>query len=55
MIFSYPWLFPYLRDLLPRGGGQLRTFWMVMGILSLAVLSYSGSQFFTGMGARRQY
>ena len=51
MIFSYPWLFPYLRDLLPRGGGQLRTLWMVMGILSLAVLSYSGSQFFTGMWA----
>ena len=51
MTFSYPWLFPYLRDLLPRGSEQLRTLWMVMGALSLAVLSYSGSQFFTGMWA----
>ena len=51
MTFSYPWLFPYLRDLLPRGSGQLRTLWMIMGALSLAVLSYSGSQFFTGMWA----
>ncbi len=51
MIFSYPWLFPYLRDILPRGSEQLRYLWMFMGALSLAVLSYSGSQFFTGMWA----
>ncbi len=51
MIFSYPWLLPYLRDILPRGSEQLRYLWMFMGALSLAVLSYSGSQFFTGMWA----
>ena len=51
MIFSYPWLFPYLRDILPRGSEQLRYLWMFMGALSLAVLTYSGSQFFTGMWA----
>ena len=51
MIFSYPWLFPVLRDWLPRGSDSLRDLWMVMGALSLAVLLYSGSQFFTGMWA----
>jgi Cu+-exporting ATPase len=49
MIFSYPWLFPYLKDLLPRGSEQLRYLWMAMGVLTLAVMAYSGSQFFTGM------
>ncbi len=49
MIFSYPWLFPYLRDIFPRGSEPLRYLWMVMGVLSLAVLAYSGSQFFVGM------
>ncbi len=51
MIFSYPWLFPMLREWLPRGSENLRYLWMVMGVFSLAVLSYSGSQFFTGMWA----
>jgi len=51
MIFSYPWLFPYLRDILPRGSEPLRYLWMGMGVLSLAVMAYSGSQFFTGMWA----
>jgi Cu+-exporting ATPase len=49
MIFSYPWLFPYLRDWLPRGSEELRYVWMGMGVLSLAVMAYSGNQFFTGM------
>ncbi|HEY6103913.1 MAG TPA: HAD-IC family P-type ATPase, partial [bacterium] len=49
MVFSYPWLFPVLREWLPRGSENLRYLWMVMGVLSFAVLSYSGSQFFTGM------
>ena len=51
MIFSYPWLFPVLREWLPRGSESVRALWMVMGVLSLAVLIYSGSQFFTGMWA----
>jgi len=49
MIFSYPWLIPYLRDVLPRGSEQLRYLWMFMGVLTLAVMAYSGSQFFVGM------
>ena len=49
MFLSYPYLFPVLRDLLPRGSDALRLVWILMGLASLAVLAYSGSQFFTGM------
>ena len=48
MVLSYPWLFPGLRDWLPRGSDELRVLWAVMGVAALAVLAYSGSQFFTG-------
>jgi Cu+-exporting ATPase len=49
MLLSYPWLFPVLRDWFPRGSPQLMYIWYGMGIASLAVLIYSGNQFFTGM------
>ena len=49
MILSYPWIFPGLRDWFPRGSPQLMYIWYAMGVASLAVLVYSGSQFFTGM------
>ena len=49
MILSYPWLFPVLRDWFPRGSPQLSYIWYAMGVASLAVLIYSGSQFFVGM------
>ncbi|MCL4294433.1 MAG: heavy metal translocating P-type ATPase [Anaerolineae bacterium] len=49
MILSYPWLFPVLRDWFPRGSPQLIYIWYAMGVASLAVLIYSGSQFFVGM------
>jgi len=48
MLLSYPWIFPVLKDWLPRDSDQLRAVWMAMGVASLAVLAYSGSQFFTG-------
>ena len=51
MIFSYPWLFPVLRDWFPRGSAQLWYVWAGMGIASAAVLLYSGNQFFTGAWA----
>ncbi|MFZ5871743.1 MAG: heavy metal translocating P-type ATPase [Actinomycetota bacterium] len=55
MVLSYPWLFPVLRDWFPRGSDQIRLLWAVMGVAALAVLVYSGSQFFTGAwGAIRQ-
>ncbi|MBI1743443.1 heavy metal translocating P-type ATPase [Candidatus Acetothermia bacterium] len=49
MIFSYPQLFPGLREALPHGSPQLRYLWMSMGVASLAVMVYSGNQFFVGM------
>lgn len=49
MILSYPYLIPGLRDLLPMGSAALWWVWFAMGIASLAVLVYSGSQFFVGM------
>src|SRR5262249_38737484 len=49
MILSYPWLIPGLRTWFPRGSPQLWYIWAVMGVLSLAVLAYSGNQFFVGM------
>jgi Cu+-exporting ATPase len=51
MLFSYPQLIPGLRDLLPKGSGQLRLLWMAMGVVALAVMIVSGNQFFTGMWA----
>ena len=48
MIFSYPWLFPVLRNWFPRNSPQLWYIWAGMGVGSLAVLLYSGNQFFTG-------
>ncbi len=48
MILSYPWIFPILRDWFPRGSPQLVYIWYAMGVASLAVLVYSGSQFFIG-------
>ena len=48
MVLSYPQIFPYLSDWLPKGSGQLRLVWGLMGIGALAVLAYSGSQFFAG-------
>ena len=49
MILSYPYIIPGLRELLPRGSTELRLVWALMGLASLAVLAYSGSQFFVGM------
>ena len=51
MILSYASLFPILRDWFPRGSDSQRYLWMVLGAASLAVMAYSGSQFFTGMWA----
>ena len=48
MILSYPWLVPGLGELLPRDSSQLWWLWVTMGVASLAVIVYSGNQFFTG-------
>ena len=49
MVLSYPWLLPVAGDLFPRGSQALHYLWLAMGVASLAVLRYSGSQFFAGL------
>ena len=49
MLLSYPDLFPGLRDWMPMGSATRRVVWALLGVLSLPVLVWSGSQFFTGM------
>ena len=46
MVLSYPWLIPGLRDVFTRGSAQLWWLWVAIGVASLAVLAYSGNQFF---------
>ena len=48
VLLSYPWFFPVLRDLLLRGSETLRLVWGFLGLLTLPVLLWSGSQFYTG-------
>ncbi len=49
MLLSYPDLVPGLRDWMPMGSATRRVVWALLGVLSLPVLVWSGSQFFTGM------
>jgi Cu+-exporting ATPase len=49
MVLSYPDLVPGLRDWMPMGSTSRRVIWAFLGILSLPVLLWSGSQFFIGM------
>ena len=49
MLLSYPDLVPALRDWMPMGSETRRIVWALLGLLSLPVLMWSGSQFFVGM------
>jgi Cu+-exporting ATPase len=49
MVLSYPDLIPGLRDWMPAGSGTRRIVWGLLGLFSLPVLIWSGSQFFAGM------
>jgi P-type Cu+ transporter len=51
VLFSYPQFVPGLRDWLTPGSPQLRIVWALLGVLTLPVLIWSGSQFYTGMWA----
>jgi Cu+-exporting ATPase len=48
MIFSYPDFIPILRDWMPMGSMNRRIVWGILGLLTLPVLLWSGSQFYTG-------
>lgn len=49
MGLSYPDLIPGLRDWMPMGSETRRIVWALLGVLTLPVLIWSGSQFFSGM------
>ena len=49
MALSYPDLIPGLRDWMPMGSEARRAVWALLGVLSLPVLLWAGSQFFAGM------
>jgi Cu+-exporting ATPase len=49
MLLSYPDLVPGLRDWMPMGSGTRRAVWALLGVMSLPILIWSGSQFFVGM------
>ena len=51
MIFSYPDFIPGLREWMPMGSDNRRIVWGLLGLLTLPVLVWSGSQFYTGMWA----
>jgi P-type Cu+ transporter len=48
IVFSYPQFFPGLSDWLPMGSAARRAVWAMLGVISLPVLFWAGSHFFTG-------
>jgi P-type Cu+ transporter len=51
MALSYPDLIPGLREWMPMGSVERRIVWGLLGLLTLPVMLWSGSQFYTGMWA----
>ncbi|MEG3618700.1 heavy metal translocating P-type ATPase [Magnetovibrio sp. PR-2] len=51
VLLMYPKLVPGLTTLIPPGSEVERLVWGIMGLLTLPVLIWSGSQFFVGMWA----
>ena len=53
VLLSYPWLVPWLRDVpwLARGSDGLLWVWRGLGLLTLPVLLWGGSQFYKGLWA----
>jgi Cu+-exporting ATPase len=49
IIFSYPQFFPGLRDWLTPGSLVLRVVWGMLALLTLPVMFWAGSHYFTGM------
>lgn len=55
MFFSYPDFIPGLRDWMPMGSDNRRVVWGLLGLITLPVLLWSGSQFYTGMWSALQH
>jgi Cu+-exporting ATPase len=49
IVFSYPQFFPGLGDSLPMGSDARRLVWAMLGVLTLPVMFWAGSHFFSGM------
>jgi len=49
MVLSYPDFIPGVREWMPAGSNARRIVWALLGLFSLPILAWSGSQFFTGM------
>jgi Cu+-exporting ATPase len=49
LVFSYPQFFPGLRDWLADGSAALRLAWACLGVLTLPVMFWAGSHYFSGM------
>ena len=49
MFFSYPDFIPGLREWMPMGSDNRRIVWGLLGLATLPVLAWSGSQFYSGM------
>ncbi len=49
VLFMYPDIIPGLNEWMPSGSVERRVVWSLLGVLTLPVLLWSGSQFFTGM------
>lgn len=49
LIFSYPDFIPGLREWMPMGSQNRTVVWILVGILALPVMAWSGSQFYRGM------
>jgi P-type Cu+ transporter len=49
ILFSYPQFFPALGDWLADGSAALRFVWACLGVLTLPVMSWAGSHYFSGM------
>jgi Cu+-exporting ATPase len=51
LLLSYPDLIPGLRDWMPMGSETRRWVWGLLGLVTLPVMLWSGSQFYSGMWA----
>ncbi|MEO8953187.1 MAG: cation transporter, partial [Ktedonobacteraceae bacterium] len=49
IVFSYPEFFPGLRDWLTPGSDARRLVWGLLGLVTIPVMVWAGSHFFTGM------
>jgi P-type Cu+ transporter len=49
ILFSYPQFVPLIRDWLPMGSEARRLAWVGLGVLTLPVMLWAGSHFFSGM------